>query len=53
MTELAGVSEFSASRVAVAVLAAAALCGLVVLRPLSDRAPEQDAAKERDLVLDG
>lgn len=35
-TELAGLSEFGASRLAVAVLAAAALAGLLVLRPLDD-----------------
>ena len=50
LTELAGMSEFGASRVAVAVLAAAALAGLWVLRPLSDREIEQGPAKERDLV---
>ena len=37
MTELAGRSSFDASRVAVAVLAGAALLGLLILRPLSDR----------------
>jgi MFS transporter, UMF1 family len=36
MTELAGLSEFGASRVAVGMLALAALAGLLVLRPLSD-----------------
>jgi len=35
-TEVAGFSEFDASRVAVAVLAVSALAGLLVLRPLSD-----------------
>ena len=35
-TEVGGLSEFGASRVAVAVLAVAALAGLLVLRPLSD-----------------
>lgn len=35
-TELLGLSSFDASRTAVAVLAAAALLGLVILRPLSD-----------------
>ena len=38
MTELAGLSSFDASRVAVAVLAGAALLGLLILRPLSDSA---------------
>jgi UMF1 family MFS transporter len=37
MTELAGLSKFDASRVAVAVLAGSALVGYVILRPLSDR----------------
>lgn len=37
MTELAGLSKFDASRVAIFVLAAAALAGYVILRPLSDR----------------
>ncbi|MDQ3730366.1 MAG: MFS transporter [Actinomycetota bacterium] len=50
LTELAGLSEFSASRVAVAVLAVAALCGLLVLRPLSDRGLDHRAAKEVDLI---
>jgi MFS transporter, UMF1 family len=36
--ELVGFSKFDASRVAVVVLAAAALLGLLILRPLSDRA---------------
>ena len=36
--ELVGLSKFDASRVAVIVLAAAALLGLLILRPLSDRA---------------
>ena len=40
MTELAGLSKLAASRVAIAVLAAAALVGYVILRPLSDRPPE-------------
>lgn len=35
-TELLALSEFDASRIAVAVLAAAALLGLMILRPLSD-----------------
>jgi len=34
--DLAGLSKFDASRVAVVVLAAAALAGLLILRPLSD-----------------
>ena len=38
MTELAGLSKFDASRVAVVVLAAFALLGLLILRPLSDEA---------------
>jgi UMF1 family MFS transporter len=37
-SELAGLSKFDASRVAVVVLAGAALLGLLILRPLSDRA---------------
>ena len=36
-TEIAGFSKFDASRVAIVVLAAAALLGYVILRPLSDR----------------
>jgi UMF1 family MFS transporter len=42
-TELAGLSRFDASRLAVVVLAASALVGLAILRPLSDalRAAEQ------------
>ena len=36
-TEVMGLSKFDASRVAVAVLAGAALVGAVILRPLSDR----------------
>ena len=40
--EVVGLSKFDASRVAVAVLAGAALLGLVILRPLSDR-PETGA----------
>ncbi|CAA9507730.1 MAG: Uncharacterized MFS-type transporter [uncultured Solirubrobacteraceae bacterium] len=36
MRELVGLSAFDASRVAVGVLAAAALAGLLILRPLSD-----------------
>jgi len=40
MTELAGLSKFDASRVAVAVLAVSALVGYVILRPLPDRASE-------------
>lgn len=39
MRELAGLSAFDASRVAVGVLAAAALAGLLILRPLSDAVP--------------
>ena len=38
MTELAGLTKFDASRVAIFVLAAAALLGYAILRPLSDRA---------------
>ena len=37
MTEVAGLSEFNASRVAIAVLGVAAVVGFVILRPLSDR----------------
>ena len=45
MTELAGMSKFDASRVAVAVLACAALAGFMVLRPLSDElAPDRVSA---------
>jgi UMF1 family MFS transporter len=36
--ELGGLSKFDASRIAVVVLAGAALLGLLILRPLSDRA---------------
>jgi len=36
MREVAGLSAFDASRVAVGMLAAAALAGLLILRPLSD-----------------
>ena len=36
-TELAGLSKFDASRIAVVVLAAAAVLGFLILRPLSDR----------------
>ena len=43
-TELAGLSLFDASRVAVGVLAAAALAGLLILRPLSDEARTSTAA---------
>jgi len=50
LTELAGMSELDASRVAIAVLAAAALAGLLVLRPLSDRSLDNDAPQERDLA---
>ncbi len=39
MRELAGLSAFDASRVAVGVLALAALAGLLILRPLSDAVP--------------
>ena len=35
-TELAGLSDFDASRLAIAVLAGAALTGLLILRPLAD-----------------
>ena len=38
MVEIAGLSKFDASRVAVLVLASFALLGLLILRPLSDRA---------------
>ena len=41
--DLAGLSKFDASRLAVLVLAAAALSGLLILRPLSDRALHGDA----------
>ena len=44
--ELVGLSKFDASRVAVIVLAAAALLGLLILRPLSDRALHGAAATE-------
>ena len=37
-TEVAGLSRFDASRVAIAVLALSALVGYAILRPLSDRA---------------
>ena len=40
MTQIAGMSKFDASRVAVGVLACAALAGFMVLRPLSDEAAE-------------
>jgi MFS transporter, UMF1 family len=36
-TELAGLSKFDASRIAVVVLAAAAVVGFLILRPVSDR----------------
>jgi len=36
--DLAGLSKFDASRIAVLVLAGAAVLGLLILRPLSDRA---------------
>lgn len=39
MRELAGLSAFDASRVAVGMLAAAALAGLLILQPLSDAVP--------------
>ncbi len=44
MTELGGLSTFDASRVAVIVLAGAALVGYLILRPLPDRLPESSAA---------
>jgi MFS-type transporter involved in bile tolerance (Atg22 family) len=37
VAELAGLSKFDASRLAVAVLASFALLGFVILRPLADR----------------
>ncbi len=43
MTEIAGLSKFDASRVAIAVLAGAALAGLAILRPLSDRPAQAPA----------
>ncbi len=42
--ELAGLSEFDASRLAVLVLAAAAALGLLIMRPLSDDVLYDDAA---------
>ena len=39
MRELVGLSAFDASRVAIGVLAASALAGLLILRPLSDALP--------------
>jgi UMF1 family MFS transporter len=45
-SELAGLSKFAASRVAVVVLAAAALLGLLILRPLSDSALHDAAPTE-------
>lgn len=48
-TELAGLSTFDASRVAVVVLAAAAVAGLLVLWPLSDRARYAAAPTEPSL----
>ena len=42
-TELAGLSKFDASRIAVLVLAGAAVIGLLILRPLSDDALHGDA----------
>ena len=44
--DLAGMSKFDASRVAVVVLAGAALAGLLILRPLSDRLRPEVAAAE-------
>ena len=44
MTELGGLSKFDASRVAIVVLAASALVGYVILRPLSDRPAAAAAA---------
>ncbi len=43
--ELLGLSKFDASRIAVVVLAACALLGLLILRPLSDRALPGTAAR--------
>jgi UMF1 family MFS transporter len=45
-SEVAGLSKFDASRVAVVVLAGAALMGLLILRPLSDKALHGAAATE-------
>jgi len=45
MRELVGLSAFDASRVAVGVLAASALAGLLILRPLSDAAPAAATAE--------
>ena len=44
MVELVGLSKFDASRVAVVVLASFALLGLLILRPLSDRALHAEPA---------
>jgi len=43
-TELAGLSKFDASRVAVAVLAGAAVTGLLILRPIRDVQPVPETA---------
>ncbi len=48
LTEFAGMTEFGASRIAIGVLAASALAGLLVLRPLSDRDISQRPAADRD-----
>jgi UMF1 family MFS transporter len=45
-TELAGMSKFEASRLAVAVLAISALLGLLILRPLPDRVLHDAAPTE-------
>ena len=42
-TELAGLSKFDASRLAIFVLAGSAVVGYLILRPLSDRPPEAAA----------
>ena len=44
MVEVVGLSKFDASRVAVLVLASFALLGLLILRPLSDRALHAEPA---------
>jgi UMF1 family MFS transporter len=44
MVEVVGLSKFDASRVAVVVLASFALLGLLILRPLSDRALHAEPA---------
>jgi len=45
MREAVGLSAFDASRVAVGMLAAAALAGLLILRPLSDAVPATGIAR--------